>query len=65
VGTRAANGLNWTIYSTRFNGEPVFLALAETGRARTVIVAMVVSAPEKESAYAGWFLPVLDGLVTQ
>lgn len=60
--TRQANGLDWTIYATNFNGEPVFLALAEANRSRTIVLAMVVSAPEREASYNGLFLPMLDAL---
>ncbi len=65
TGARAANGLDWTIYSSRFNGEPVFLALAEVQRNRTLVLVMVVSAPEREASYNGLFLPMLDGLEPQ
>lgn len=65
IDSRSTNGLNWTIYSSKFNGEPVFLALAEVGRYRTLILAMVVSAPERDPSYNGLFLPMLDGLVPQ
>jgi pimeloyl-ACP methyl ester carboxylesterase len=65
IGAREANGLAWTIYSSKFNGEPVFLALAETSRFRTLLLVMVVSAPEKDASYNGLFLPMVDGLLTQ
>lgn len=65
IETRQANGLDWTIYATKFNGEPVFVALAEASRYRTIVLAMVVSGPEREASYNGLFLPMLDGLEEQ
>jgi len=65
IDTRLANALDWTIYRSKFNGEPVFLALAEVQRNRTLVLAMVVSAPEQDTSYKGLFLPMLDGLESQ
>lgn len=50
MSVRAANGLDWTIYTSRFNGEPVFLALAEVQRNRTLVLVMVVSANSPRKA---------------
>ena len=59
----SANGLAWTIYATKFNGEPVIVALASTNTSRTMVLVMVVSAPEREAFYNGLFIPMLDALV--
>ncbi len=59
----SANGLDWTIYGSKFNGEPVVLALAEVNASRTIALAMVVSAPERDAYYHGLFLPMLDKLL--
>jgi hypothetical protein len=60
--TRSANGFSWTIYQSKYNGEPVFVALTEAGW-RTMVVIMVVSAPEKDAFYEGLFLPMVDAAV--
>jgi len=65
TGSHAANGLNWTIYSSKFNGEPVLVALAEVSDSQTLGVIMVVSAPEREAFYKGLFIPILDAYAPQ
>jgi pimeloyl-ACP methyl ester carboxylesterase len=62
TGTRSANGLSWTIYQSKFNGEPVTAALAQVSSRRTLALIMVVSAPEQEAFYNGLFIPMLDAL---
>lgn len=61
--THKANGLSWTVYATKFNGEPIILALAQTTTGRTLVQIMLVSAPERDAYYTGLFLPMLDALV--
>ena len=62
--THQANGLSWTVYTSKFNGEPVMVALAQTPTARrTLVVAMIVSAPERDAYYTGLLIPMLDALV--
>jgi pimeloyl-ACP methyl ester carboxylesterase len=63
IGSHSANDLEWTIYRTKFNGEPVLLALAQMSNRRTLALFMVVSAPEQQAFYKGLFLPMLDQLV--
>jgi pimeloyl-ACP methyl ester carboxylesterase len=63
IGSHSANGLEWTIYRTKFNGEPVLLALAQVNNRFTIALFMVVSAPEQQAFYNGLFLPMLDQLV--
>lgn len=65
TGSYAANDLNWTIYSSKFNGEPVMVALAEVSGNQTLGVIMVVSAPEREAFYNGLFIPILDSYAPQ
>lgn len=65
IDARQANGLDWTIYAARFNGEPVFIAFAEVSHVRTIVLAMVVSAPEQDASYNGLFLPMVDALISQ
>lgn len=64
IATRSANGLTWTVYESKYNGEPVIFGLAEVSNFRTLIVAMIVSAPERDGFYNGLFLPVMDALVS-
>jgi len=64
VDTRSVNGLSWTVYTSKFNGEPVFVALAQASASRTLALIMVVSAPERDAFYKGLFLPMLDGLIS-
>jgi pimeloyl-ACP methyl ester carboxylesterase len=63
VGSHSANDLDWTIYRTKFNGEPVLLGLSQVSSRRTLALFMVVSAPEQQAFYKGLFLPMLDHLV--
>jgi len=63
IGSHPANGLEWTIYRTKYNGEPVMLALAQVSNRFTIALYMVVSAPEQQAFYNGLFLPMLDKLV--
>jgi hypothetical protein len=60
TGSHAANGLNWTIYSSKYNGEPVMVALAEVSGNQTLGIIMVVSAPERDAFYNGLLIPILD-----
>ncbi len=62
VDTRSANGYAWTVYGTKLNGEPIFIALAQA-EDRTLILIMVVSAPEREAFYNGLFIPMLNALL--
>lgn len=63
VDTHSVNGLSWTVYTSKFNGEPVFVALAQATASRTLALIMVVSAPERDAFYKGLFIPMLDGLI--
>jgi len=63
IGTYSANGFDWTIYRTKWNGEPVLLALAQVSNRRTLAMYMVVSAPEQQAFYKGLFIPMLDKLI--
>jgi pimeloyl-ACP methyl ester carboxylesterase len=65
TGAHSANGLNWTIYSSKYNGEPVMVALAEVSRGQTLGIIMVVSAPEREAFYKGLFIPILEAYAPQ
>jgi pimeloyl-ACP methyl ester carboxylesterase len=58
-----ANGLYWRIYRTKFNGQPLIMALASANSRRTMALIMVASAPERDAYYKGLFLPMLDALV--
>ena len=60
TGSYAANGLDWTIYSSTYNGEPVMVGLAQVSRYQTLGVIMVTSAPERSAYYRGLFLPILE-----
>lgn len=60
TGTYTANALEWTIYSSTYNGEPVMIGLAQVSRYQTLGVIMVTSAPEREAYYRGLFLPILE-----
>lgn len=62
ISTRSANGLSWTIYQSKFNGEPVLLALVQINSQQTLAFLMVVSAPERDAFYNGLFIPMLDAL---
>jgi pimeloyl-ACP methyl ester carboxylesterase len=63
VETHRTNGLSWTVYTSKFNGEPIFVALAQVNSARTVALIMITSAPERDALYKGLFIPMLDGLI--
>ncbi len=63
IGSHSANELEWTIYRSKFNGEPVLLALAQISSRRTLALFMVVSAPEQQAFYKGLFIPMLDQLI--
>ena len=63
ISTRVVNGLSWSIYASKFNGEPVIVGLAQVNTRRTLGLIMVVSAPEKDAFYNGLFLPMLDAIV--
>ncbi len=65
IDTHSANGLSWSIYTSKFNGEPVFVALAQVNVARTLGVIMVTSSAEQEAFYKGLFIPMLNALVSQ
>ncbi len=60
TGTYAANGLTWTIYQTKYNGEPAILALAQISSYRTLGINLVASAPELTAYYDGLFIPILN-----
>jgi len=60
TGTHKANGLNWMIYSAKYNGEPVLLALAQVSSYKTLGIIMVVSAPELKGYTNGLLIPILD-----
>jgi len=64
MGTRSAHGLDWSIYQAKFNGEPILIGLAQTAGNRTIVLIMVVSAPELDAFYARLFNPLLDALVS-
>ena len=61
--THSVNGLLWTIYATKFNGEPVIVGLSQTNTGRTLVLVMVVSAPERDAFYNGLFIPMMDALL--
>jgi hypothetical protein len=61
--TRTINGLAWSIYESKFNGEPVLIGLAQIGGNRNIALTMVVSAPERDAFYKGLFIPMLDSLI--
>ena len=63
IGSRSANGLGWTLYESKYNGEPVILALAQVSSRRSLAVIMVVSAPERDAFYRKLFIPLLDAIV--
>jgi pimeloyl-ACP methyl ester carboxylesterase len=63
IGSRSANGLSWTVYQSKFNGEPVLVALGQVSSSQTLALIMVVSAPERDAFYDGLFLPMLDAFV--
>ena len=65
TGAYTANDLNWTIYSSKYNGEPVMVALAQVSGSQTLGVIMVVSAPERDAFYKGLLLPILDSYAPQ
>lgn len=57
------NGFTWTIYDSKFNGEPVVVALASVNNFRTIGLIMVASAAERDAFYDGLFIPMLNQLV--
>jgi hypothetical protein len=63
IDSHLVNGLSWTIYTTKFNGEPVTVALAQIDASRTLGLIMVTSAPERDAFYSGLFLPMLNALI--
>jgi hypothetical protein len=65
IDSHSANGLDWTIYGSKYNGEPVIIALAEISPSQTLGVIMVVSAPERDAYYNGLFIPILDAYAPQ
>jgi pimeloyl-ACP methyl ester carboxylesterase len=58
-GTRAANGLTWTLYQFDVLGFPAALATAE-GNGNTYFVQMTFNRGEREGLYEAVFLPVVD-----
>ncbi|MGC1375144.1 MAG: alpha/beta hydrolase, partial [Anaerolineales bacterium] len=60
--THLANGLSWTIYTTKFNGEPVTVALAQVDSSRTLVLLMITSVDERDAFYSGLFMPMLNAL---
>lgn len=60
IGSHSANGLDWSIYQTKYDGEPVILALGQVSSRQTLALIMVVSAPERDAFYNGLFIPALD-----
>jgi pimeloyl-ACP methyl ester carboxylesterase len=63
IDTRVVNKLTWTVYATKFNGEPVIMALAQTSTGRTMVLTMVVSAAERDAFYNGLFIPMLNAML--
>lgn len=63
IDTRVVNKLTWTVYATKFNGEPVIMALAQTSTGRTMVLTMVVSAAERDAFYTGLFIPMLNAML--
>jgi pimeloyl-ACP methyl ester carboxylesterase len=61
--THPANGFTWTIYTSTFNGEPVFVAIAQVGKNRTTAIVMITSGPEREAFYENLFMPVVNATV--
>lgn len=55
-----ANALDWTVYDTKYNGQPVTVALAEVSHGQTLGIIMVTSAPERDAFYKGLLIPILD-----
>ena len=62
AGERKANGLTWTLYVTKFKGDPVDLALTENN-GLTLLVVMLSDSREHDALYETVYLPIVDALV--
>lgn len=60
VGTRSANGLDWSLYQFQITGYPADLALAERGGTTYMIMLISGSLDERDALYSAVFLPVID-----
>jgi pimeloyl-ACP methyl ester carboxylesterase len=59
VGTRSANGYDWTLYTTSSNGRPADIAAASDGN-QSLIVVMFSHPDEHDALYRTIFLPMVD-----
>jgi pimeloyl-ACP methyl ester carboxylesterase len=54
-----SNGLTWSIYQTRFQGNPVEIAFANSGK-QTIMVLLISHKDEHDALYNGVFLRIID-----
>jgi hypothetical protein len=59
VGTRSANGYDWTLYTTSSNGRPADIAAASDGN-QSLMVVMFSHPDEHDALYRTIFLPMVD-----
>jgi hypothetical protein len=64
IGSRSANGLDWTLYSAEVSISAIDLALAEQG-GKTYVVLMQSVIDERDALYDRLFLPLIDALRPQ
>jgi len=64
IGSRSANGLDWTLYSAEESISAIDLALAERD-GKTYVVLMQSVIDERDVLYDRLFLPVIDALTPQ
>lgn len=63
VGTRKANGLDWSLYETTSYGRPVELAMADSAQGDAVVVLLFCHKDELDALVQTVYLPVIDSVV--
>ena len=63
VGTRKANGLDWSLYETASYGRPVELAMADSAQGDALIVLLFCHKDELDALYQTVYLPIIDSVV--
>ncbi len=63
VGTRKANGLDWSLYETTSYGRPVELAMSDSAQGDALIVLLFCHKDELDALYQTVYLPIIDSVV--
>ena len=61
AGSRKANNLNWTLYTSTSYGRPVDIAMADY-RGQSLVVMSFSNSDEHDALYQTVFLPMVDSI---